>query len=89
MSVLSEKLAEQKELAIFTEGDLGEALAEYVDKEENGSFERFYDKQIRETQTKLMKGGEHLDQKPCTTTEIYTDRAVQRLSCTPTELYTD
>ena len=71
MSVLSEKLAEQKELAIFTEGDLGEALAEYVDKEENGSFERFYDKQIRETQTKLMKGGEHLDQKPCTMTEIY------------------
>ena len=50
---------------------MGEALTEYVDKEENGSFERFYDKQIRETQTKLMKGGEHLDQQPCTMTEIY------------------
>ena len=31
-------------------------LHRYVDKEENGSFERFYDKQIRETQTKLMRG---------------------------------
>jgi hypothetical protein len=56
MSVLEEKLREQDNLNIFASSDLGAALSEFVDKDENGAFTQFYDTQIRECQKKLMQG---------------------------------
>ena len=64
MNTLTRKLREAKpgeELKIFAEDELTAALSAYVDKAENGAFETFYTKAMKETQHKLltttMRGG--------------------------------